>query len=81
MSGDTDEVSELYDLRGLNCPLPVLKTRKRLSTLPGGARLRVWTDDPLAVIDVPNFCREQGHVLVETEAVEAGHRFLIEKSV
>jgi len=68
-----------YDLRGLNCPLPVLKTQKRLRDLASGDRLWVRTSDPLAVIDIPNFCREKGHGLVETEAVEDGHRFLIER--
>jgi tRNA 2-thiouridine synthesizing protein A len=40
--------ADIYDLRGLNCPLPVLKTRKRLETMPGGSRLWVETSDPPA---------------------------------
>lgn len=72
--------AEVYDLRGLNCPLPVLKARKRLSTMDPASRLWVETTDPLAVIDIPNFCREYGHQLVETVEVEGGHRFLIEKA-
>ncbi len=71
--------AEIYDLKGLNCPLPVLKARKRLSGMVPGARIWLETTDPLAVIDVPAFCRENGHRLVETETVEDGHRFLIEK--
>ncbi|WP_306119542.1 sulfurtransferase TusA family protein [Roseitalea sp. MMSF_3546] len=66
-----------YDLRGLNCPLPVLKTQKRLKSMASGERLWVRTTDPLAVIDIPNFCREKGHALLATEATEDGHRFLI----
>ncbi len=73
MSADT------YDLRGLNCPLPVLKTRKRLETMPGGSRLWVETSDPLAVIDMPNFCLSDGHRLIETVTIEGGHRFHIER--
>ena len=69
-----------YDLRGLNCPMPVLKTGKRLRALAPGERLWVRTSDPLAVIDIPNFCRENGHALVDSEAVEDGHRFLIERA-
>lgn len=69
----------VYDLRGLNCPLPVLRTRKRLSTMRSGAMLCVETNDPLAVIDIPAFCQEAGHRLVESSAVEGGHRFLIER--
>lgn len=72
-------MAEIYDLRGLNCPMPVLKTQKRLRSLKPGDRLWVRTSDPLAVIDIPNYCRESGHPLVESEKDEDGHRFLIER--
>ena len=70
---------ESYDLRGLNCPLPVLRSRKRLAGMVPGARLWVETTDPLAIIDIPAFCAEAGHLLVADEPVEGGHRFLIER--
>lgn len=69
-----------YDLRGLTCPLPVLKTRKRLASMKSGARLRIETTDPLAVIDLPAFCAEHGHRILETAAVPGGHSFLIERA-
>jgi tRNA 2-thiouridine synthesizing protein A len=69
-----------YDLRGLKCPLPVLKTRKKLELLPSGTLLRVETTDPLAGIDIPHFCNQDGHELLETERTEGGHRFLIRKT-
>lgn len=69
----------VYDLRGLKCPLPVLKTRKRMAGLASGTRLWVETDDPMALIDIPHFCRESGHRLVETRDMGGFHRFLIEK--
>ncbi|MHB2267817.1 sulfurtransferase TusA family protein [Aliihoeflea sp. PC F10.4] len=72
-------MSEIYDLRGLNCPLPVLKTRKRLQAMKPGDTLTIETTDPLASVDVPAFCAEDGHRLVSSEAVEGGHRFVIEK--
>ncbi|MEM8760009.1 MAG: sulfurtransferase TusA family protein [Pseudomonadota bacterium] len=52
------------DARGLLCPLPVLKARKRLMALPPGSVLRVEADDPAALVDMPHFCAEQGHELV-----------------
>ena len=70
---------EIYDLSGLKCPLPVLKTRKKMQALPAGALLVVQTSDPLAVIDIPHFCREDGHTLVETITTEGGHRFVIRR--
>jgi tRNA 2-thiouridine synthesizing protein A len=71
---------EVYDLRGLKCPLPVLKTRRRMTSMQSGTVLSVETSDPLAVIDIPHFCREDGHSLLETEKTEGGHRFLIRKA-
>jgi tRNA 2-thiouridine synthesizing protein A len=71
--------AEIYDLKGLTCPLPVLRARKRLAGMERGALLWLETTDPLAVIDIPAFCRENGHRLVESFAVEGGHRFLIER--
>jgi tRNA 2-thiouridine synthesizing protein A len=71
--------SEL-DLRGYQCPLPVLKTRNAMRKLTQGARILVLTDDPLAVIDIPNFCNESGQLLVEQATVDDGsHRFLLER--
>lgn len=68
----------VYDLRGLNCPLPVLKARKRLAGMRAGSRIWLETTDPLAAIDIPAFCREHGHRLVESVAIDGGHRFLVE---
>jgi tRNA 2-thiouridine synthesizing protein A len=70
---------EVYDLRGLNCPLPVLKTRKKLQDMAAGSRIWVETSDPLAVIDMPNFCLTDGHRLIETLSIVDGHRFHIER--
>ncbi|GLS41257.1 transcriptional regulator [Mesorhizobium tianshanense] len=69
----------IYDLKGLNCPLPVLKAKKRLAAMQPGSQLWLETTDPLAVIDIPSFCAESGHHLVETTAVSGGHRFLVER--
>ncbi|MBN9068166.1 MAG: sulfurtransferase TusA family protein [Rhizobiales bacterium] len=71
--------AETYDLRGLTCPLPVLRASKRLAGMPSGALLWVETTDPLAVIDIPAFCKDNGHNLRESYGVEGGHRFLIER--
>jgi tRNA 2-thiouridine synthesizing protein A len=75
----TDESIETYDLRGLNCPLPVLRARKRLAAMAPGARLIVETTDPLAAVDIPAFCREDGHRLIASESVLGGRRFTLER--
>lgn len=79
MSLTEPDRAEVYDLKGLICPLPVLKARKRLAGMPAASLLWVETTDPLAAIDIPAFCQENGHRLVTTETVSGGHRFLIER--
>jgi tRNA 2-thiouridine synthesizing protein A len=56
---------ETLDAIGLLCPLPVLKARKRLKTMASGQVLRLLADDLAAIIDVPHFCRESGHTLIQ----------------
>ena len=72
--------AETYDLRGLNCPLPVLKARKRLAGMAPGALLRVLADDPAARVDFPHFCAEQGHELVSTYEAGATLAFVIRRN-
>jgi tRNA 2-thiouridine synthesizing protein A len=68
------------DARGLLCPLPVLKARRRLGGLAPGAVLRVVADDPAALVDIPHFCAEQGHALVaQRDLGHPAHEYLIRK--
>lgn len=73
------ETIPVYNLRGLKCPLPVLKTRNRLEPLPNGGFLWVETTDPLSGIDLPHFCAQEGHALIAQEREGNLHRFLIRK--
>jgi len=67
------------DLRGLTCPLPVLKTRKALLRLSPGAVIEVTASDPLAAIDLPHFCREAGHDLLRQDRTGADLHFVIRR--
>lgn len=68
------------DAIGLLCPLPVLKLRKRLKALSPGDQIRLLADDPAAIVDVPHFCNESGHVLLEASDQDGTLTFLVEKS-
>ena len=70
----------VLDARGLLCPLPVLKARKRLEPLAPGDTLTVFTDDPAAVVDMPHFCNEAGHQLLEQDGTDKEMRWRILKS-
>lgn len=68
------------DAIGLLCPLPVLKARKRLQPLEIGDELEMRADDPAAIVDVPHFCAEAGHTLVETREHGEVQVYVIRKS-
>ena len=69
----------LLDARGLNCPLPILKTRKALKDLAPGGALRVLATDPGSIEDFPAFCRTTGNELVETSQDGATYSFVIRR--
>lgn len=70
---------ETLDATHLLCPLPVLKARKRLKSMANGDILELRADDPAAVIDVPHFCHEAGHALIETREDGAAQIYVIRK--
>ncbi|MEM8811903.1 MAG: sulfurtransferase TusA family protein [Pseudomonadota bacterium] len=76
---DQAESVTVLDVRGLICPLPVLKAKKAMRGLKSGSRLRVEATDPLAVVDIPHFCQEDGHILLEQGEADGVHVFLIER--
>lgn len=70
------------DARGLLCPLPVLKARKRLTKLKTGDLLLVFADDPAAWIDFPSYCQESGNHLQSAKDQEDGSvLYVIKKCV
>lgn len=59
------------DVKGLNCPLPILRTKKALSEMSSGQVLRVLATDPGAVKDFQAFAKQTGNqLLANTEAGE-----------
>jgi tRNA 2-thiouridine synthesizing protein A len=58
---------QVLDLKGLSCPLPILRTRKALKDLPSGATLQVLATDPGSVEDFEVYCRTSGNELVESK--------------
>ena len=56
---------ETLDVRGLMCPLPVLKARKALKRLAPGTTLQVLATDPASVIDFKHFCETTPFALLD----------------
>ena len=68
------------NLSDLKCPLPVLHTQKALKKMKIGSKLAVITTDPMAAIDLPHLCNQQGYQLLETQNISnTTLRFVIEK--
>ncbi|MGB3718858.1 MAG: SirA family protein [Proteobacteria bacterium] len=67
------------DTRGLNCPFPILKTRKAISELPKGATLEVLATDPGSAEDFQAFCATTGNELVEQSEENGVFRFVLRR--
>jgi tRNA 2-thiouridine synthesizing protein A len=61
----TFPIDKELDVRGLNCPMPILKTKKTLGDLAAGQVLRVVATDPGSVRDFQAFAKQTGHALLE----------------
>lgn len=68
------------DARHLNCPLPILRTRKALNDLASGDTLEVLATDPGSMKDIDSFCKQTGHTLVSTDEQQGQYTFVIRKS-
>ena len=49
------EPYSILDARGLTCPMPLLRTKKTLKTVPSGEVLEIWGTDPGSKNDIPHF--------------------------
>lgn len=68
------------DARNLNCPLPILRTRKALNGLANGDTLEVLATDPGSVKDIDSFCKQTGNTLISTNEQQGQYNFVIRKN-
>ena len=69
----------LLDVKGLKCPMPLLKAKKALNGLDPGALLRVIATDPGSEKDFETFSAQSGHALLEFEQKENTFVYLLRK--
>ncbi len=72
-------MTEPLDLRGLQCPLVVLKIRRAMAAVPPGDALAVLADDPMALVDVPVMCHHMRFEVHEAACDGGLIRFRIAK--
>ena len=67
------------DARGLNCPLPILRTKKALNDMSSGQIIRILATDPASVRDFQAFARQTGNELVEHGEQDGAFFFLMKR--
>jgi tRNA 2-thiouridine synthesizing protein A len=67
------------DVKGLNCPLPILRTKKALAEMETGQVLRVQATDPGSLKDFPAFAKQTGNELVEQKEVNRVFEFYLKR--
>ena len=73
------QVDKEIDTRGLNCPLPILRTKKALGDVQSGQVLKVVATDPGSVKDFETFSRQTGHQLLSHSETGGEFTFLLKK--
>ena len=79
MSSMLDQ-TELFDLRGLKCPLPALMARRALLRIEPGTSIEIISDDPMAPIDVPHMCLQEDFEVISVTRVDAVARMVLRRS-
>jgi tRNA 2-thiouridine synthesizing protein A len=67
------------DARGLNCPLPILRTKKALTDMASGQVLKIVATDPGAVKDFQAFAKQTGNTLLSSDAEDDEFVFFMRK--
>ena len=71
--------TQSLDARGMNCPLPILRTKKVLSAMSAGETLAITSTDPGSIKDMQAFCKQTGNELVSSNADQGEFVFLVRK--
>lgn len=75
----TDFNTEL-DARGLNCPLPILRTKKAMTSMTAGDVLKIVATDPGSVKDMEAYAKQTGNELVASSENNGEYTFYIKKN-
>lgn len=67
------------DVKGLNCPLPILRAKKALAGMESGQTLKVIATDPGSVKDFAAFCKQTGNALLSSAETPTEFTFVISK--
>ena len=77
---ETIKASKTFDLKGLSCPMPVVKISKGIKEVEVGEVIEAETTDPGSLTDIPAWGRTTGHDIIETNQDGDVIRFLIRRT-
>lgn len=75
----TLQITQRVDARGMNCPMPIVKTAQAMKAIPSGSLLEVLATDPGSVKDFEAWSRTTGNVLVERSVDGGVYRFVLRR--
>ena len=73
------DFSKELDARGLNCPLPILRTKKALAEMASGDILKVIATDPGSVKDMQAFAKQTGNELLGSAEKDKEFEFFLKR--
>jgi tRNA 2-thiouridine synthesizing protein A len=72
-------IAKTLDLKGLSCPIPIVKTAKAMKELTSGELLEALATDPGSVPDFIAWSKATGNELVERTEQDGVYRFVLRK--
>ena len=73
------DVDQILDVKGLNCPLPILRTKKKLAEMTSGQVLKVLATDPGSLRDFKAFTKQTGNELLSHTDTDGIFEYLIKR--
>ena len=78
MSDDV-QAAKVFDLKGLACPMPVVKVSKGIKEVAIGEVIEAQTTDPGSLTDFPAWAKTSGNEIVKTEQEDKLIKFYIKR--
>lgn len=75
----SEQADKVLDLKGLLCPMPVVKLAKAMKEITAGQTVEATASDPGVLADIPAWCKSTGNELVTMEKQEKVFRFVVKK--
>ena len=76
----SDQIKMELDLKGLLCPMPVVKLAKAVKQLNAGEMVQATASDPGVLADIPAWCKSTGNELIKMEKGDKVFTFTVRKA-